>query len=239
MNPIRQIFASEEKSKELGLGPGHFSFNVPGGRCETCKGLGTVIEDLSFLGEMAVTCPSCNGARFGSDVLEVKHKGKNLNDVLSTTVSEARIFFHGNAKLTGILDHVIEMGLGYITLGQHTSSFSGGEAQRLKLLNMLKDAHKKFSQKPNILVFDEPTTGLSEKDVGLLIDQFRKLREIGHTVVIVEHHLGLLRSVDWLVEVGPDSADKGGQIVHQGPPKELLSKSAKSAHSVTRAYLTN
>ncbi|MDB2447130.1 excinuclease ABC subunit UvrA [bacterium] len=237
MNGIRLTFSNQEKAKELGLTPGHFSFNVSGGRCESCRGLGTVIEDLSFLGDMAVTCPNCNGKRFGNDVLEVKYKNKNLNDVLTLTIAEARIFFHGEKKVTDTLDHVIEMGLGYITLGQHTSSFSGGEAQRLKLLNMLKDAHKKFSQKPNILIFDEPTTGLSEKDVSLLIDQFRKLREIGHTVVIVEHHLGLLRSVDWLVEVGPESADKGGDIVYQGPPADLKSLKAKKGRSITAEYL--
>lgn len=228
MNGIRHTFAEQDRAKHLGLSPGHFSFNVSGGRCETCRGLGTIIEDLSFLGEMAVTCPSCNGARFGSDVLEVTYKGKNLNDVLELTVAQARIFFHGDKKITDILDHVIDMGLGYITLGQNTSSFSGGEAQRLKLLDMLKDSHKKFSQKPNILIFDEPTTGLSEKDVSLLIGQFKKLRTLGHTVIIVEHHLGLLRSVDWLVEVGPESADKGGTIIHQGPPQMLRTNKAVS-----------
>jgi excinuclease ABC subunit A len=237
MNGIRATFAKQERAVELGLGPGHFSFNVSGGRCETCRGLGTVIEDLSFLGDMAVSCPDCNGLRFGSDVLEVKYKGKSLTDVLAFTVAEARIFFHGENKVTDILDHVIAMGLGYITLGQHTSSFSGGEAQRLKLLNMLKDAKKKFSQKPNILIFDEPTTGLSEKDVGLLIDQFRKLRELGHTVIIVEHHLGLLRSVDWLVEVGPESADKGGEIVYQDKPASLMAGKAAKSVSVTSNYL--
>lgn len=235
MNGIRSTFAKQERAVELGLTPGHFSFNVSGGRCETCKGLGTVVEDLSFLGDMAVTCPSCAGRRFGSDVLEVTYKKKNLNEILSLTAAEARVFFHGERSITDVLDHVIDMGLGYVTLGQNTSSFSGGEAQRLKLLNMLKDAHKKFSQKPNVLIFDEPTTGLSEKDVGLLIKQFRKLREAGHTVIIVEHHLGLLRSADWLIEVGPESADNGGQIVFQGPPSELANK--KNDVSVTSSYL--
>lgn len=236
MNGIRSAFASTNAAKSSGLSLGHFSFNVKGGRCETCRGLGTVIEDLSFLGDMAVNCPDCNGRRFGSEVLAVNFKGKNLNDVLSLTVAQARIFFHGDLKLTKILDHVIDMGLGYITLGQHTSSFSGGEAQRLKLLTMLSDSTKAFSQKPSILIFDEPTTGLSEKDVGVLMAQFRKLRENKHTVVIVEHHLGLLRSVDWLVEVGPESGGLGGQIVFQGPV-EALRKRRQSAGSVTSKYL--
>lgn len=238
MNGIRAAFAKQQKAIDLGLGPGHFSFNVPGGRCETCKGLGTVVEDLSFLGDMAVTCPDCNGQRFGNDVLDVNYKGKNLNEVLKMTVAEARVFFHGERKVTEILDHVISLGLSYINLGQNTSSFSGGEAQRLKLLNLLKDAQKKFSQKPSVLIFDEPTTGLSEKDVGLLISQFRKLSELGHTVIIIEHHIGLLKAVDHLIEVGPESAHNGGEIIFQGAPATLLSKPhAVTASSSTAVYL--
>lgn len=248
MDEIRKSLSATEAAKEAGLGPGAFSFNVPGGRCENCKGLGTVVEDLSFLGDLNVTCPECEGRRFGSDVLEVKFRGKNLTEILALTVTDARVFFFENQKLRKIFDHVISMGLGYITLAQNTSSFSGGEAQRLKLLNLLKDADRKFSQKPKILIFDEPSTGLAESDVSLLSSQLTRLCSFGHTVIVIEHHLGLLKSADWIVEVGPESAENGGQIVFSGPTKKAFElgdklangrSSGETTHSVTLPYFVH
>ncbi len=215
---IRKILAATPLAKAKGLKPGFFSFNVPGGRCETCKGLGYVMEDLSFLGEMSVTCSACQGRQFSEDALEVTYDDKSLIGILGLTVAEARGFFYEHKKLREALDQVITMGLGYVTLGQNTSSFSGGEAQRLKLLRLMLDA---VDKKPSCLIFDEPSTGLSDLDVQQLLEQLLRLRDGGHTVIVVEHHLGLIQSADWLIEIGPEAADAGGGLVFQGPPAGL------------------
>ena len=215
---IRKLMASEPLAKKLDLTPGSFSFNVPGGRCETCRGLGTVSEDLSFLGDMEVTCPECQGRRFGDAVMSVSWRGKNLSDILALSVAEARTFFHDRPAIATTLDHVIAMGLGYVGLGQHTSSFSGGEAQRLKLSELLREIR---AGKPKILIFDEPTTGLSDCDVERLMVQFRALTKNGHTVIVVEHHLQVLKSADWLIEIGPEAAAGGGDLVYEGVPGGL------------------
>ncbi len=216
---IRKLMASEPLAKKLDLSPGSFSFNVPGGRCETCRGLGTVSEDLSFLGDMEVTCPECQGRRFGDGVMSVTWRGKNLSDILVMSVAEARSFFHDRPAIATTLDHVIAMGLGYVGLGQHTSSFSGGEAQRLKLSELLREVR---AGKPKILIFDEPTTGLSDADVERLMVQFRALTKNGHTVIVVEHHLQVLKSADWLIEIGPEAAAGGGELVYEGVPDGLF-----------------
>lgn len=230
MDEIRKLLAATPLAKQLGLTPGAFSFNTPGGRCETCRGLGLVTEDLSFLGEMDVTCPTCQGRRFGEDVLSVRWKNRNLIELLTLTVAEARSFFFDRPQLVRILDIVMDMGLGYLTLGQNTSSFSGGEAQRLKLVEVLL---RTAGGKPGILIFDEPTTGLSDTDTANLLDQLRKLTRAGHTVIVVEHHLDVLRQADWLIEIGPGAAAAGGELVYEGPPSGL----ASAARSVTRPWL--
>lgn len=215
---IRKILAATPLAKAKSLKPGYFSFNVPGGRCETCKGLGYVIEDLSFLGEMPVTCQTCDGRQFSEDALAVTIRGKNLREILNLTLSEAREFFYEFPRLCQSLDQVISLGLGYVTLGQNTSSFSGGEAQRLKLLKMMLDAS---AQQSSCLIFDEPSTGLSDQDVYQLLVQLLRLRDAGHTIIVVEHHLGLIQAADWLIELGPEAAGDGGNIVYQGQPEGL------------------
>jgi len=230
MDHIRKIFSSQEGAKNLGLTPGSFSFNSPGGRCETCRGLGRVVEDLSFLGEMEIICPACNGARFQESVLSVQYKAKNLIDILAMTASEARTFFFDHRAISECLDAVLKVGMGYVTLGQSTSSFSGGEAQRLKLVQIMRDAKK---GKPGILIFDEPTTGLSDVDVASLLSQFKDLAKAGHTVIVVEHHLDVLRQSDWLIEMGPDAAARGGEVVHCGEPAGLRD----NKQSVTKRFL--
>ncbi|MBC7659728.1 MAG: excinuclease ABC subunit UvrA [Chitinophagaceae bacterium] len=227
---IRKILATTPAAKALGLTPGFFSFNVPGGRCETCKGLGYVVEDLSFLGEMPVTCSSCRGMQFTDEALSIMYRSRNLHDILQLTIEEAREFFYEHNKLARALDQIIGMGLGYVRLGQNTSSFSGGEAQRLKLLRLLLDA---VDRKPCCLIFDEPSTGLSDKDVQQLLLQLLRLRDAGHTVVVVEHHLGLIKAADWLIEVGPEAASAGGTIVFQGPPAGIM----KAKDSRTAPFL--
>lgn len=230
LGDIRKVLAAQPLAKSQDLTASHFSFNRPGGRCETCEGLGTVVEDLSFLGEMAVVCPVCEGRRFADEVLHVRYKNLNLLDILNLTVTQAREFFFDTPAIARVLDAVIDLGLGYVTLGQSTSSFSGGEAQRLKLLSLLKDNR---DDKPAILIFDEPTTGLSDHDVHNLLKQLRALTAQGHTVIVVEHHLGVLKAADWLVEIGPDAADLGGELVFEGPPSGIQ----RSPRSLTAPFL--
>ncbi len=218
---IRSLFSRQPRAKELNLTTGSFSFNVPGGRCETCKGLGFVDEDLSFLGEVQVSCPQCQGKRFSPDVLSVTVRGKTLLDILQMTVHQAFDFFFDHNEIRQTLAPTLELGLGYLTLGQATSSFSGGEAQRLKLLSLLKETG--IQRKPLLLVFDEPTTGLSDKDVYNLWKHLDFLTQKGHTIIVIEHHLDMIQHADWLIEVGPNAAEQGGQIVYQGPPKGVLS----------------
>ncbi len=227
---VRKIFSQTVEAKANQLLPGAFSFNTSGGRCETCKGLGTVAEDLSFLGEIHVICPSCGGKRFEQKVLDVTYKAKNLLEVLALTVDEARVFFYEQADIVSILETVIDLGLGYLTLGQSTSSFSGGEAQRLKMVELL-DTSKKAAA--SFLIFDEPTTGLSDSDVKNLVLQLHKLADHGHAVIVVEHHLDLLKSCDWLIEIGPESAEHGGECLYEGPPDGLK----EVALSQTARYL--
>jgi excinuclease ABC subunit A len=230
MDEIRRLLAAEPMAKKLGLMPGSFSFNTAGGRCETCRGLGTVTEDLSFLGEMEVICPACNGRRFTDAVLSVTLRGKNLLEILDLTVAEAREFFFDRPQITAVADVVLAMGLGYVTLGQGTSSFSGGEAQRLKLLSLLREVKV---GKPSILIFDEPTTGLADSDVATLLVQLRALAARGHTLIVIEHHVDVLAAADWLVEIGPEAADEGGRMIYAGPPAGLQGV----AESVTAPYL--
>ena len=227
---IRKSLAQTPLAKAKQLGAGAFSFNTPGGRCETCKGLGTVIEDLSFLGEMSIQCPTCEGARFDDEVLGVNYRGYNLLDILNLTITEARELFFDKLSIVKILDAIIEIGLGYVTLGQHTSSFSGGEAQRLKLLSLLKEVKNTPS---HILIFDEPTTGLSDRDVRVMLQQFRRLVEKGNTIIVVEHHLDVMRAADWLIEIGPEAAAHGGELVFQGVPAEIK----KVSRSVTARFI--
>lgn len=220
--PLRNILASSPGAKQHNLTSSSFSFNTPGGRCEVCMGLGTVTEDLSFLGEMSVRCPSCLGKRFLPSVLSVRYQGKNIDEILNMTVREAYEFFQHDGTIRHVLSEVLDLGLGYLTLSQSTRSFSGGEAQRLKILRLL--TQRKEYDGSQVLIFDEPTGGLAEEDVQFLWRKFQKLKEAGHTIVIVEHHLGLLYSVDWLIEVGPGSSDAGGRVIHEGPPQKLKGK---------------
>ena len=230
MEGIRKTMAAEPVAQKHGFKPGAFSFNTPGGRCEVCRGLGVVSEDLSFLGEMDVVCPTCQGRRFTAELLEVQFRGKNMNEILALTIEEAREFFFDQRSITNACQLILDMGMGYLTLGQHTSTFSGGEAQRLKLVSLMKEVK---ATHPSVLIFDEPTTGLSDWDVGNLLEQLRSLCQRGHTVIVVEHHLGVLRSADWLIEIGPEAAEAGGQLVYEGTPGGL----STVKDSVTRPWL--
>ena len=220
---IRSRFAATQKAKRANWTASDFSLNTGAGRCENCLGLGVIKEDMSFLGELEVSCSHCGGRRYKSEILEVTYQGKSIYQVLQMTVSEAYEFFAADESLRRVLGEVEELGLGYLSLGQATSTFSGGEAQRLKILKLLVNVPTNDQRK--VLIFDEPTGGLSEDDIPYLWKKFQRLKQLGHTVVVVEHHLRVLKSVDWLIEVGPQAGDKGGEVVYQGHPEGLAAPS--------------
>jgi excinuclease ABC subunit A len=214
---IRDLFAATPQAKKRGLGAGHFSFNIPGGRCEACQGDGTVTVEMRFLADVELICEECRGTRYKSSVLEVLHGDKNIHDVLQMTVREALAFFAPYPKVTVRLRVLDEVGLGYLRLGQSGTTLSGGEAQRLKLA-----AHLTRQDNSGILyVFDEPTTGLHFDDIQKLLTAFRKLLEGGASVLIIEHNLDVIKSADWVIDLGPEGGDAGGKIVAAGTPEQV------------------
>jgi excinuclease ABC subunit A len=236
---IRELFASQPDAKRLALTPGHFSFNVPGGRCDTCEGDGTVTVEMQFLADVELPCEDCNGTRYKTKVLDVKYKGKNIHQVLQLTVKEALRFFAGQNKLLEKLAVLDEIGLGYLRLGQSATTLSGGEAQRVKLAAHLSqvravNANAKPSQASRVLyILDEPTTGLHFDDVSKLLTAFRKLIDGGGSLIVIEHNLDVIKSADWVIDLGPEGGEGGGHIVAEGTPEEI----ASSLHSHTGHWL--
>jgi excinuclease ABC subunit A len=236
---IRELFASQPDSKKLGLTPGHFSFNVPGGRCNTCEGDGTVTVEMQFLADVELPCEDCNGTRYQARVLEVRYKGKNIHEVLQMTVKEALRFFGGQTRLLEKLAVLDEIGLGYLRLGQSATTLSGGEAQRVKLAAHLSqvravNANAKPSQASRVLyILDEPTTGLHFDDVSKLLTAFRKLIDGGGSLIVIEHNLDVIKSADWVIDLGPEGGEGGGQIVAEGTPERI----AQNLHSHTGHWL--
>ena len=226
---IREVFASTPEARKRGYTPGHFSFNIPGGRCETCQGDGTVTVEMQFLADVELVCEECRGRRFKTSVLEVRYKGKNVFDVLQMTVKEALAFFSNVPRITGKIRVLEEVGLGYLRLGQSATTLSGGEAQRVRLAAHL--AHEVVEN--SLFIFDEPTTGLHFDDINKLLAAFRKLVEAGGTVLIIEHNLDVLKTADWIIDLGPEGGDAGGYVVAAGPPGEL----AANPRSHTGKYL--
>ena len=241
---IREVFASIPEAQKRGYTAGHFSFNIPGGRCETCQGDGTVTVEMQFLADVELICEECKGARYKPGVLEVRYKGKNIQEVLNLTVREALQFFAGQAKITDKLRVLEEVGLGYLRLGQSATTLSGGEAQRMKLGAHLipagrphsfagetpeeKQARKRASAgKGTLYIFDEPTTGLHFDDVSKLLAAFRKLIEAGGSVLVIEHNLDVIKTADWIIDLGPEGGNRGGEVVITGTP-EAVAKCTKS-----------
>jgi len=224
---VRELFASQPEAKRLALTPGHFSFNVPGGRCNTCEGDGTVTVEMQFLADVELPCEDCNGTRYQAKVLQVEYKGKNIHDVLQMTVKEALRFFAGQTKLLEKLAVLDEIGLGYLRLGQSATTLSGGEAQRVKLAAHLSqvraaNATAKPSQASRVLyILDEPTTGLHFDDVSKLLTAFRKLIDGGGSLIVIEHNLDVIKSADWVIDLGPEGGEGGGRIVAEGTPEEV------------------
>jgi excinuclease ABC subunit A len=228
-DPIREVFAATPESKKRGFTAGHFSFNIPGGRCEACQGDGTVTVEMRFLADVELVCEECRGTRYKSSVLDVRYKDKNIHDVLQLTIREALAFFASNPKVIAKLRVLDEVGLGYLRLGQSGTTLSGGEAQRLKLA-----AHLTRQENAGILyIFDEPTTGLHFDDIQKLLTAFRKLIEGGASVLIIEHNLDVIKSADWMIDLGPEGGDAGGRVVAVGTPEQV----ARNSQSHTGKYL--
>ncbi|MBY0490565.1 MAG: excinuclease ABC subunit UvrA [Gemmatimonadaceae bacterium] len=217
---IRKLFAETPLSKTRGYGPGHFSFNVAGGRCETCEGAGAIEVEMVFMADVFVPCDACGGKRFKPEVLEVRVKNKTIADVLELTVDEAIRFFPREDKLAQALWHVQQVGLGYLRLGQPATTLSGGEAQRLKIARELALTAKGAARK--LYVLDEPTTGLHLEDIRRLAQVFERLLDQGHTLLLIEHHLDVIKLADWIVDLGPDGGDGGGRVVVAGRPEEIV-----------------
>ncbi len=238
---VRELFAAQPEAMRLSLTPGHFSFNVPGGRCNTCEGDGTVTVEMQFLADVELPCEDCNGTRYQARILGVHYKGKSIHDVLQMTVKEALSFFAGETRLLEKLAVLDEIGLGYLRLGQSATTLSGGEAQRVKLAAHLAqvraaNATAKPSQASRVLyILDEPTTGLHFDDVSKLLTAFRKLIDGGGSLIVIEHNLDVIKSADWVIDLGPEGGEAGGKIVAQGPPEEI----AANLHSYTGKWLTS
>ena len=228
---IRQLFSEQPLAKQMGLSPQYFSFNTEGGRCEECKGAGVITVEMQFMADLVLECESCHGQRFKRDVLDVQYKDKNINDVLNMTVSEAIAFF-GAGKQKQIVDKLKpleDVGLGYIKLGQNSSTLSGGENQRVKLAYFIGQER----QEPTLFIFDEPTTGLHFHDIKRLLGAFEALINRGHTIIVVEHNLDVIKCADYINDLGPDGGDKGGNLVCAGTPEDIVA----CKESITGKYL--
>ncbi len=232
---IRDVFASTPAARKRGYTPGYFSFNIPGGRCETCQGDGTVTMEMQFLADVDLVCEECRGRRFKPSILEILYKGKNIYDVLQLTVKEALAFFSNVPKLTGKLRVLEEVGLGYLRLGQSATTLSGGEAQRVRLAAHL--AHR--ASENTLFIFDEPTTGLHFDDISKLLAAFRRLIDAGASVLVIEHNMDVLKTADWIIDLGPEGGDSGGYVVAAGPPESLKKNSLSFTGKFLAKYLPN
>ena len=240
---IRELFAALPESKKRGYEAGHFSFNIPGGRCDSCQGDGTVTVEMQFLADVELICEECKGMRYKPEVLEVRYHGKNIHEVLDLTVKGALHFFSGVPKIVEKLRVLEEVGLGYLRLGQSATTLSGGEAQRMKLAAHLQPRQRDFGRSqvernrrhPRMLyIFDEPTTGLHFDDINKLLAAFRRLIEAGGSIAVIEHNLDVIKTADWVIDLGPEGGWRGGHVVAVGPPEEIV----KSADSYTGQWLS-
>lgn len=228
---IRNLFAETPDARSKNYNAGYFSFNVDGGRCNTCKGEGYLSIDMQFMADMYVKCPQCGGKRYQRDILEILYRGKNIAEILDMTVREAFGFFRGQSKIQHKLKPLIDVGLDYIRLGQPSNTLSGGESQRLKLAGYLSTAHRGRS----LFILDEPTSGLHFADIVKLLDTFSMLVKTGHSLIIVEHNLQMMKAADYIIDLGPGAAEAGGRIVSEGTPEQI----AKDPNSITGRYLAD
>ena len=228
---IRQLFANQPLAKQMGFTAQYFSFNAEGGRCEECKGAGTITVEMQFMADLELVCEACHGQRFKPDILEVRVAGKNINDVLNMTISEALDFFTKLKQTTIVsrLKPLADVGLGYIKLGQSSSTLSGGENQRVKLAYFIG----REKQETTLFIFDEPTSGLHYLDIKRLLEAFKALLDKGHSIIVIEHNLDVIKCADYIIDLGPDGGDKGGNVVVCGTPQEV----AACKESLTGEYL--
>lgn len=236
---IRKLMSSQPLSKQNGFTAAHFSFNAPGGRCEACQGEGTIKIEMQFMADVVIECDQCHGKRFKDDILEVKYRDKNIYDILEMTVNQAIEFFSKGSstterKIVERLKPLQDVGIGYIKMGQSSSTLSGGENQRVKLASYLADAN----QPPTLFVFDEPTTGLHFHDISKLLKAFNSLIEKGHSLVIIEHNMDVIKSADWVLDLGPDGGAAGGRIVCEGTPEDVAQNEASKTGAFLKQYLT-
>jgi excinuclease ABC subunit A len=231
---IRELLASSPEAAARGLKARDFSFNVSGGRCETCRGLGSVVLEMHFLPDVEVTCEVCKGRRFKQEVLEVTYRGRSIQSILELTADEASAIFKDHQEIITRLRPLQEVGLGYLRLGQATSTLSGGEAQRLKLAAFLAEGGRRNRR---LIIFDEPTTGLHARDVARLLQALRALTARGDGVLVVEHHLDFLNACDWIVDLGPGAGEDGGRVVYEGPVEGILRCAASITGKALAAHL--
>lgn len=222
---IRELFAGTKEAQARGYQSGHFSFNIPGGRCETCQGDGTVTVEMQFLADVELICDDCKGSRYKPQILEIKYKGKNIHEVLGLTVEEALGFFQDSPRLVQKLQVLADVGLGYLRLGQSATTLSGGEAQRVKLAAHLAQS----SSSGTLFIFDEPTTGLHFDDIRKLLESFQRLIENGGSILLIEHNLDVIRAADWVIDLGPEGGSGGGQLVAEGTPEQVAK--VKGSHT--------
>ena len=230
---IRDLFASTVDAKERGYKKGRFSFNVKGGRCEACAGDGIIKIEMHFLADVYVPCEVCQGKRYNRETLEVKYKGKNIYDVLNMTVEEALDFFENVPSIRRKMETLNDVGLSYVRLGQPSTTLSGGEAQRVKLATELS----RRSTGRTIYILDEPTTGLHFADVHKLIEILHRLTDGGNTVVVIEHNLDVIKTADYIIDIGPDGGDRGGTVIAQGTPEEVAQSPISYTGKYIRKYL--
>jgi len=227
--PLRELFAAVPEARARGYDVGRFSFNVKGGRCEACQGDGVIKVEMHFLPDIYVPCDVCKGQRYNRETLEIRYRGKNIHEVLEMTVEDALRFFQNVPAVAGKLQTLTDVGLSYVRLGQNATTLSGGEAQRVKLSRELA----KRATGRTLYILDEPTTGLHFYDVAQLLDVLHRLRNEGNTIVVIEHNLDVIKTADWIIDLGPEGGEGGGEIVATGTPEQV----AANPHSHTGAYL--
>jgi excinuclease ABC subunit A len=233
-SPMRELFSGTEEARARGYTPGRFSFNVKGGRCEACQGDGVIRVEMHFLADVYVPCDVCKGKRYNRETLEVLYKGKSINDVLEMTVEEARTFFDPVPTIAKKLQTLMDVGLSYIRLGQNATTLSGGEAQRIKLSRELS----KRDTGKTLYILDEPTTGLHFHDIEQLLQVLHRLRDHGNTVVVIEHNLDVIKTADWLIDLGPEGGAGGGEIIATGTPERIAADSASYTGHYLKAHLS-
>jgi excinuclease ABC subunit A len=231
---IRELFAETDEAKARGFGPARFSFNVKGGRCEECAGDGTIVTQLSFMPDVEVICPACKGQRYREETLEVTWRGRNIAEVLKLSIEESVAFFSDQRGIARKLETLHELGLGYLELGHAATILSGGEAQRVKLASELGKMRR---GRHNLYILDEPTTGLHLADIQRLLDCLQRLVDSGHSVLVIEHHLDVIKCADWVLDLGPEGGHQGGQLIVSGTPETVAACQRSHTGRALRAHL--